>query len=277
MSTVNFSHVGESDKPSPSIWKDCRGNILNDLGLGVFRHVDFLGAPTGTLAAALDVTMVSFGDALKIDADTDTVLSLVASTTNGLLQIETDADDNDAAALFSEPFCRVVKNSGKKVWLEAYVASGDVDADLGVFFGLVEEAGADRDVLADNVGSNGVVTESLIGFVQDTGDDDAFDAIYRKDAGTVVEVLNDVTNATAIDSDDRASLTDDTLVKLGLKFDGRDRLQFFVDGVKVAEQSVDSTVDQSKDLCAVLGIKTGTTAAEHVRCGWFRYAYQERG
>lgn len=278
---MSKGHIGfsaaepaESGRPSPSIWRDCPHTLLNDLGSGLYGFVDFLGPPTGTLAVALDANMISFEGKLAVDADTDTVLSAKASEVGGWLDVETDADDNDAVALFSEPLGKVIKNSGRKVWLETNVELGDVDADQGFFFGLVEEAGASRDVLADDVAAGGVITESLIGFLVDNGDDDAVDIVYRKDAGTLVTVDSDVTNSTALDSDDRASLLDDTPVRLGLRFNGKDKIEFFVNGVVVASQEVDSTIDQSKNYCVIMGLKTGTTAAESFATDWIKYAYQ---
>ncbi|KKM00758.1 hypothetical protein LCGC14_1801230 [marine sediment metagenome] len=279
---IDFDRAGPADKPSPSIWKDCPHQDLNDLGQGIFNHVNFDGPPTGVLAAALDVTMISFGGRLALSADTDTVLGTVSADRGGVLQVDTDADDNDAAALFSQPFGNIVRNSGNKLWFEAYVATGDVDADLGLFIGLVEEDAVDGtttnalDVLLDGVAANAVVAESLIGFIQDNGDDNAFDIIYKKDAGTAVNPFTDVTNATAIASGDRASLTDDTLFKLGIKFNGIAKLEFYVNGIKIGTQDVDDTIDQAKDYCVVINMKTGTTAAEHFRLGWVRWAHQER-
>jgi len=280
---VNFSQAGETGQPSPSIWADCPKTLLNDLGLGFYADVQFQGAPTGTLAAALDVNQTAFGaGALKIDADTDTVLTQVAGKRGGALRIETDGDDNDAAALYSQPFGRIVKNSGQKLWFEAIVAQPDVSEDYGVFVGLAEEDAVDgttataRDVISDNAASNAVVAESVLGFIRDNGDVDAYDLILKKDAGTAANPATDVTNATAIASDNRASLTDGAEFKLGIRFDGRDKLQYFVDGIKVTEDTVDSTIDQSHDYCAVIGIKTGTGAAEQVDVRRVRFAFQER-
>jgi len=280
---VNFSRAGQTGQPSPSIWADCPKTLLNDLGLGFYADVQFQGVPTGTLAAALDVNMVSFGNgALKIDADTDTVLTQVADTRGGALRIETDGDDNDAAALYSQPFGRVVKNSGQKLWFEAIIAQPDISEDYGVFIGLAEADAVDgttttaRDVVADDAAANDVVDESVLGFIRDNGDADAYDLIVKKDDGTAANPATDVTNSTALDSDDRASLTDDAEHKLGIRFDGRDKLQYYVDGVKVAEDTVDSTVDQSHDLCVVVGIKTGGDAAEQLDVRRVRFAFQER-
>lgn len=276
MSVTVYEAVGLANKPSPSIWKNCPNTLLNDLGIGIFKSYDFLGGPTGILAADLDGDMVSYGDAFSVDADTDTVLAKVGSTVNGVLQVDTDGDDNDAAALISEPFGSITRNSGQKLWFEVYISVGDVDADMGTFFGIAEDGALSRDLLSDGVAAGAVIGNSLVGFLQDNGDDNAFDAVYKKDAGTIVTALANVTNATAIASGDRADLTDDTLFKLGLTFDGLQKLRWFVNGINVVTQDVDSTLDQATDYGAILNIKTGAGAAEQFRVDWAQYAYQER-
>jgi len=274
-SIVGFSGSEPLNRPSGSIWGDCPQSLLNELGTGVYRHVDFLGGPTGTLATDLDVDMVAWGDALAMDADTDTVLGNSTTERGGWLDIETDADDNDAAAIFSDVFCEIVRGSGKKVWFEAYLQLGDVDADQGVFVGLAEAAALNRDILANDVGAAGVAEESLVGFVIDNGDDDAVDAIYRLDNGTVAEVAADVTNSTRLPAGERASLVDDTPRKLGLRYDGYRTMTWFVDGYAVATQDVDSTFPTGVNLGAIIGIKTGAAAAESAAIGWVRYAFED--
>lgn len=274
---VSFQQIGPADKPSPSIWADCPGNDLNDTGVGIFRHHEFLVTPlvTTTITSALLGRLTV--DGLQIDGDDDTVVKQGTVGEKGVLHLETDGDDNDAAAVFSAPFGKIAKNSGKKLWLEVYAAPGDDDADMSTFFGLTELAGLSRDVLADDAAADGLITESVIGFLQDNGDDNAYDIVYRKDAGTVVTVLANSTNSPAITAQGGtvAAVVADTFHKYGLKFDGNDKLDFFVDGYKVATQTVDSTIDQSKLYGFILAIKTGTGAAEDIKAGWVRYAAQE--
>lgn len=271
---INYANAGESNRPSPSLWRDCPKTLLNDLGLGVFAHEDFLAEQSNATPA--DGSLVGTG-VLAFKGDTDTSIGPVADHRYGAIELETDSTAGDAGALVSRVFGRIVRNSGQKLWFEAYVAPGDVDDDMGTFVGLVEEDGADHDIIADDPATNAsLATESLIGYFQNNADADAYNAVYRKDDGDVVEVLDDVTNATAIDSDDRASLTDLGYVKLGIRFGGRDKLEFYVNGVKVAEQDVDSTIDQSADVAAIVALKTGDAAAEKLQCGWVRYAFQER-
>lgn len=273
-SVTTFSQAGDNANPSPSIWADCPNTILNDLGLGHFIHQDFRGCPTGTLAAALDVSMITFGGDLALSADTDTVLTQKAGEVGGYLDIETDADDNDAAALFTEPLGTITRNSGKKLWFEARFEIGDITGDYGFFVGLVEEAGASLDVVANNAGA--LIGESLVGARILTADPDGLDIVYKLDAGSEVVVLEDATNSTALAAADRASVADDTEIKFGMRFDGRETLRFYINGVQVATQDVDSTFEQSKNFCAIIGMKTGTTAAESFAVDWIRVGVQDK-
>jgi len=274
MSQANYSNPGAANQPSPSIWADCSKTLIQDLGLGYFAHEEFLG---GATAAAVTAAVTVGNGNLTFDGDTDTVFTKKAAEIGGYLDIETDGDDNDAAAIFSAPLGAITKNSGNKLWYEVRIELGAV-ADQGVFVGIVEEAGASRDVIADNIASNGVITESLAGFLVDNGDTNAFDIVYRKDAGTVVNLLNDVINAVAITAvgGTVASLVADTEVKVGMRFDGVKHLYFYVNGYKVAALELDSTFDQSKTYNFIVAVKTGTGAAVSIALDWARFAYQSR-
>lgn len=273
---IGVSTSGDASAPSGSIWGDCPNRLLEDLGLGYFAHEDFVGTSTGILAATLDINQWS-ANGLKIDADTDTVLTQKAGEQGGYLDIETDGDDNDAAAIFTQPIGKIVRNSGNKLWFEVRLELG-VIGDQGVFVGLTEEAGLSRDVLADDIASNGVITESLIGFLCDNGDTNAFDIVLRKDAGAVVNVLNDATASASLTAagGTAASLLADTEVKLGIYFNGRDTISFMVNGYKVASYDVDATVDQGKLYGGIVAIKTGTAAAQSIAVDFTRAAAQLR-
>lgn len=267
----NFSRAGAADRPSPSIWGDCPLGRLNEEGTGVFVDTTFIAPFADTLALGEQRPVLD--GVLAIDCDDDTVFSAKASEVNGYQDIETDGDDNDAATLFTRPFAKIVRRSGNRVWFEVRLELGAV-ADQGVFAGLAEEAALSRDLIADNAGA--LIGESYVGFRVLADDTDAFDAAYKKDAGTEVEVLADVTNATAIDSGDRAAVAANTEVKLGFYFNGREDLKFYVNGVHVATQDVDDTLDQSKFLGLAVSIKTGTAAAQSIAIDWVRAAYESK-
>jgi hypothetical protein len=257
------------------VWADCPKTLLNDLGLGYYAHEDFTAGPTGTLAAALDVNMTSYnGLKFAADTDTDTVVTHKAAEVGGYLDIETDADDNDAFCLHSEPLGTITKNSGKKIWFEIRFELGDVTMDGAFVAGLGEEACQTVDVIANDAAA--LIGESYVVFRVLNDDANAIDAAYKKDAGTEVEVVADATNSAQITAGGGtvASLVNDTEHKFGIRFDGRETLYFYVDGHKIATQTVDSTIDQSKNYCAIIAMKTGAAAAESAAIDWVRYAVQ---
>lgn len=279
MSEVGVSQAGDANQPSPSIWGDCPKTLLNDLGLGIYGHEDFVGGPgipNGTTVTAAIVASMSWGPfSLILDTDLDdAVVTHKAAELKGYLDLQTGATDNDAVGLQSEPFGRIVKNSGKKLWFEARFEVGAV-ADQGLFVGLGEETLQTVDTVAANCGGL-IATDSFIGGQILADDTDGFDIVYQKDGGTPVTVLATATQATALDSDDRFDVAANTEFKFGIRFDGRETLSFYINGVKVATQTVDTTIDQAHDLCALLVLKTGTGAAQSVAVDWIRYAYQER-
>lgn len=272
-SGTNFAQAGLVTRPSPSIWADCPNRELIDLSHGFFLHDDFLGGiNTGAAGAG---TLIVPG--INVDADAGATSVYINGRVGGFLDIITDNDDNDAWSSYSEPLGPITRRSGKKFWFEIAVELGDVTMDGGIYVGLTDELTGSptlaRDVIADGAAS--LATQSLIGFQVLTDNPDAVDIVYRKGSGTVVEVASDVTNSTALALANRASLVNDTAVKLGLRFDGRDTLRFYVNGVQVASQDVDNTIDQTSNYSIIFSIKTGTTTSHSFAFDFLRFAFQD--
>jgi hypothetical protein len=276
--SIGFSQSGDAAAPSGSIWGDCPNSLLEDLGLGYFGHEEFLG--NTEIASFADASVFGSGK-FNVDADTG-ALSAKASEVGGYATITTGANDNDAIVLKGQPLGAIVRNSGNKLWLEARIELATL-FDGGVAFGLTTEANATRDIIADNP-SNSVVAAltaaTFIGFVtkQTASAIASIDAKYAKSTGTPVVVLTDVTNSTTLTAagGTAAALAATTEVKLGVYFNGRDSLQFYVNGYKIGSVDVDSTVDQSSTLVPVLTIKTGTANAKAISADWVRYAFKAR-
>lgn len=276
MSVIGFSTQGASNEPSPSIWADCPNTLLRDKGLGYFGHEDFLGNVTDTSLADGDPLGSGF---LNLDADTGSAAPKAAEV-GGYVTLTTGANDNDAMALYSPLLGPISKNSGAKLWAEIRLEPTTL-FDGGFFFGIGEEAACVRDVVADNPSTSAVatlITESVCGFVSKEASSAmaTVNLTYAKDAGTPVVIATDVLASTAIPTADRVALTAVTEVKLGLRFDGRESIYFYVNGVKVATLALDSTFDQAKNMAVIFGLKTGTANAKAFSLDWFRYAYQSR-
>lgn len=251
---IGFSDAGDAGFPSPAVWADCPNTLLVDKGLGYFAHVDGAG-DIGSLPG------------LPQDSDTGTFTYDSGAVDPRAVLAAIGATDNNALAIHTSPLAAVAKSSGVKVWAEADIALNTL-GDAGLFFGIAEKTGLVRDVVADNPSNSaaaGLIAKSLIGFVsaQASSAIASVDAVYRKSAGTVVTVKAGVATPVA-----------KTFVRLGVRYDGRDRVKFYVDGVKVAEQVVDSTFDQVSQLGVVLGLKTGAAASAAVYYRFIRAAAQ---
>ena len=272
MSIVGYDDPGIATFPMPIIWKDCPNDLLNSESKGMHFFERFMGFTPLTTT----VSPGTMGQFLTFNGDTDTEVAVIDNSRYGGVRMETNTTEDDAGALVSRPFGRIVENSGNKLWFEARVAPGDVDAALGIFVGLVELDGANSELIIDTQLTNDSLDDqSYLGFFQNNGDDDAF-AIVTQVAGSAgILVLADATNGTGIPSDDRASLTDGTFFRLGIRFDGIETVSFFVNGHKVATAAV-STLDQTQDMCAIVAIKTAAGAAELVDVSYIRAAFQER-
>ena len=271
MSIVRSEQPGEQNEPSPSIWKDCPKGILRDCGLGYFSHNDFLGATVDTIAAGEQ--RPNYQD-LSIDADDDTVVTFVSGRRGGILDLESDGDDNDAYALFSQPTAQITRFDEQKSWFEAASELGDVTADQGMFLGYAEEGGLSRDVMADDVADVGDF--DLVGFQVLASDPDAIDAIYRLSGSATVVVSADISNSTALGTN-AGALANDTQFKVGLRYDGKDEITFFFNGTLVARLTVDASLFPVNTLMgAIAGFKTGTAAAQSSAHDWIRHAHQLR-
>lgn len=274
MSVAKVFQAGAADQLSPSIWRDCRMSLLNDLGLGYFIHEQFhaVEQSDGLVGPCKQGDFQVEGDAAFVVANT-----LPVDLEGGRIDIETDGDDEDGAILFAQAMAQIVPNSGQKVWLEAMVALGAA-ADQGFFVGFAEEDGLDVDIVADEGVAPG--TESQIGFVVLSGDTTAVDAIYQLDGDTHVTVLADVSNSTPFTNAGGTAAdfpVADVYHKFGMRFDGRDQLQYFFDGHRVATVTIDTTIFPNGVLMGpAMAIKNHSGAAVSMNAQFFAAAYQKR-
>ncbi len=212
----------------------------------------------------------------EMDFDPNAVLSATTGKLGGFMDVEVPAVDNDAFAIMLRPFAEIRLHSGKKLWFEARIEIGAV-ADQGLFAGFAEEDALSRDVVGDDCAT--LIGESLVGFQILNTDTDGIDAIYRLDDGTVVEevaVANENGNLTQ-EGGTAAALAADTPRKIGLRFNGRDKIEYFVDGIRVGSSDLlASTFPNNINLGFVLGFKVGTAAARSFGVDWIRVAYQEQ-
>jgi hypothetical protein len=271
---VDFSTAGVNAQASPSIWDDCPGNTLIDGGLGYYFHDDFL---KGSQNFATGVGVGDTGIILVGTAGTTDAFS--TTTAGGVAAIVVSNTDNNSAALLSAPMGALVLNSGQKFWYEARFNVGTLgDGNFGIFAGFVAGASATKDTVANNPDSvaAGLISDSLIGFALMSDNVGKFYAVVEKDTAAPSTVFADVTNSAALGTA-TFTLTSGTFLKLGLKFDGKKTLKFYVNGVKIGSYVISAANDVSLDvLSPILCIKTGTTTARTLNVDWIRAGYQAR-
>lgn len=283
--------------PSQGMWSDCLNTVLNDKGLGYFLAQDFLGnytTPATTAAPGIE-TFTGAGT---------TVAGAAASATFGpnVLSLATGATDNNNTAIYGEELGQIVRNSGKKFWFEARVAPTAL-GDTAFFIGLTTRAGAitaTTGLLSDNPSNSAAATTvavTTVGFisVQAASAIATVNARYSSGSATAVTVLANVGNATAFTNLNGAQFPGGTpsgitapgnlaagasagatgFVKYGIRFDGYTGLEFYINGVRVATQTVDSTVDQTSYLVPVIAAKNGASTALTLNVDFIRAAFQD--
>lgn len=212
-------------------------------------------------------------DDFEMDFDDDARLTAVSGKLGGFMDMETGPSDNDAFAIFLRPFGEIQRYSGKKMWFEVAFQPGAL-ADQAFFFGFAEEAAMSRDIIVDNCAA--LIGESYVGFRSLNDETGEIDAAYKLDAGTEVEVADDVSNAAGLPSANRADMVANTVRKYGMRFDGRFTMEIFVDGHKVNSFEVtDALFATNVNFGFIFAIKTGTAARQSGALDWVRVAYEE--
>ena len=212
-------------------------------------------------------------DDFEMDFDAEARLTAVTGKLGGFMDVETGPVDNNAFAFFLRPFGEIERYSGKKMWFEVAMEPGAL-ADQAIFFGFAEEDALSRDMISDNCAA--LIGESYVGFRVLNDETGEVDAVYKLDAGTEVEVIDDATNSSGLPATQRSDIVAGTVRKYGLRFDGRFTIEFFVDGYKVGSvEATDALFPTNVSFGFVFVIKTGTAARQSAAVDWARVAYEE--
>lgn len=169
----------------------------------------------------------------QVDGGTDNgeVFALAADSLNGELTITTnDADDDSSAVQLNNEFMKLA--SGKRAWFEARVKVDDADT-----------------------------CDLLVGLsVNDTTPLDASDRVnFKATDGSAALSFEAVKNSTATTEADVGTLADDTYITLGIHWDGKNKLEAYVDRSKVA--TVTANIPDDENLAPNLFIQNGSAAA----------------
>lgn len=276
---IDFEKPGDDRQPTPALWGACPRTVLNDLGLGHFIVRDFPGE-TSDLPG-----LPNTGDGTFTYAGDDRALRLTTGDTA-----------NNALAIYTRPLNKVVRkrNPSHGLWFETSIRlpSASLSGSAGFFVGLARADGLDDDLVSDTPADDaaaGLDDESVIGFVsrREDGDITKIDAVYRKGDGSVVTVVEDVTNSHRLEkvshpggvsqTDRTGDVKADEWLKLGVAYNvNTNQVQYFVRGVLVARVEVDHTVDQANEYGGIICWKTGTTDNRILDVDFFRAAAQYR-
>ena len=160
-------------------------------------------------------------------------------------------------------------NNNKRFWFECRINIADEDDDMSFIAGLMEPTGCTAEGLAD-AGAD-LIDEDFIGFlaVTDTTNMGDIQAVYQNGGdGAHTDVV-----ASA------HSPADNTYVKLGMRFDGKKTVTFYVNGASVGTLDVDDLTSNqlANPLCIFVGMKdnTGADATVLIQVDWIRFACEK--
>lgn len=254
MSVVKYELAGNAESLSPSIWADlptvqkaaCPADYIE-------VYDDF------TKGGVVADTSVPGWNVVGTNADVDQV----ADVTGGQVILEGSGADNDSSFLTSADLYLLTRNSGKRFWFEARVKLEAATGDFAAFVGLIESVGATAELIADNGGS--LIDEDYVGFFADTNSTDIQPwnlAINQGGSGNFP--VNVVANALAVSA---------SFVKLGMKFDGKSTVEFYVNGAKVATYDIGSLDNDTMahEFAVAFGVKDGGANTLGLTADWVRF------
>lgn len=269
---------------SPNIWWDCPFAALQEQSVEGFSDGDefeTLLSEDGT--DDVYQKYIDTGNTIRLQATSATVYG-------GVLELTTDATDNDAPVVQRlganagsaaiGPYIIGTSSSGPmfKTWFEARINVSSVADDIIAFAVGLAQVGraADNGLQEDNTGDI-VDSISFLGFRTKhvnggtAGTNALLDFVYQ-DGGQTAPTVNLASAAT---------LVANTYVKVGFKYDPQEittkRIKSYINNVEqstyITQALIDATAFPSNDpLAFVVGTKNGTAGASTGRIDWWRAA-----
>jgi hypothetical protein len=272
MGYVTYKDDGTAGQPSPSVWADFDAlKVKSSPGDYVEIWDDFYGS--------FAANAVQIGPWYVVGTNPDT--AIVTDEANGVINISGSGSADDEAYLTSNLLVNetIKKNSGKRLWFETSIKLEDVDADASIIVGLGESALLAADAIADDPTSyptTATADYDFIGFMAGTDGSNmgGIDAVYGQDgdSGTVTVVKADVASVSG------GELADDTYVKLGMVFDGKSTVTFYVNGVaSTTTLDVDDLTSDKLDdaLGIIIGIKDDVGGTDDLKIDWVRFGAEK--
>jgi len=172
-----------------------------------------------------------------------------AGSLGGQVQITPATGSNNevymqVGQLGSETFIEYTKNSGKKSWVEFRVAYTSVTNAGNTLVGLASEGAAAADFIAD--AGNDISDVDFVGF-----------AVWEG-APATCNAIHQITGSGFVEPGACQTAVAGTFYTLGLYFDGKETVTWYVDGV--AKQTADldtATFPTGEELSPMFGLKAG--------------------
>lgn len=239
---IGFAQPSDATQPSGSIWGNCSSQELRDEGTGVFVYKDFVD---DSIASTVLPNAAQSGATFSFSSTLDHALNMAVVGPNSTTVLCNE--------MHTRPNGTVTPKSGQPYWFETNVGVTEVSNAKSLYIGLATSTGLNSTLMSDASTLNN--STSLIGFWMHGGSKVTFDAIVQKGTPAATAspstILADVLNAPANNPDPGnpnftpptppGNLTSTSFVKLGLLYDGRQYVYWFVNGSQVAKAAVDAS------------------------------------
>ncbi len=262
MPVIQYAGKNDGRGPSPAIWSKINTALMDEdpnHGIHFFDDFENFGNNTENDSTARYHSQIDTGGTIVQTASAD-----------GRIQLLTDGGANDGIVIGTGAnlggMVNFVENSNRKVAFETRVLFSEAVTTQAFFAGLIVEGQiVANTILTDTSGA--LPDVNYVGFRVLAADPDGIDAVHR--GGETAEVVI---------KESAQDITIATNYKLGLFFDGKKTITFYVDGTSVGTAQTDDTDFPDSDvLMPVLAFKEVSGSAEYVEADWWRVAYQGAG
>jgi hypothetical protein len=259
--TIGAASVGAANSGAglSSFWQDCPLQAaLIDPSVGYGMQDDFVDAglsPTITTIISGQGRYLLFGSA-------GATIAPDAAVGGGLVLSE--ATDNESVSITTKQTPFQIEATKGSLWFEARVKTSTVTtAEQAWIVGLRDSTPQTATVPITATGA--IADINMVGFHHPEANTTAFDASYKADGVTAVEVNSNI-----------GTLAAGTYIKLGMKFDTSNNvLSFYVNGVrqttgKTIPTSAGTDFPADVTLAPVVAMTLANSAAETITIDWIK-------
>lgn len=266
--TINPEAIRAVTKANPAagtglsaFWSDCPlSAIMHDPGAGYmisdgFEDVGLSGTITTIISSAGIGRYLVFGSA-------GATITPDAALGGGI--VITEATDNESVSITTKQSPFQITSGAGSLWFEARVKTSTITtAEQAWIVGLMDNTAQTATVPITATGA--IADINMVGFHHPEANTTAFDASYKADGVTAVEVNSNI-----------GTLVAGTYVKLGMKFDTTTNLlSFYVNGVqqatsKLIPNATGTDFPADSLLSPVIAMTLANSAAETLTMDWWK-------